>query len=72
LFLQGIILPSDPVFETIIAITIAIENRFGKTGNRFSFRNRIPVFAVKSICGFHPQIGSRWKTGFLNGSTDGT
>jgi hypothetical protein len=72
LFLQSIISPSDPDFETIIAITIAIENRSGKIGNRFSFRNRIPIFAVKSISDFHMQIGSRLKTGFWNGSTDGT
>jgi hypothetical protein len=35
---------SDPVFETAIAITIAIENRSGKISNRFSFHNRIPIF----------------------------
>jgi hypothetical protein len=35
---------SDPDFETAIAITIAIENRSGKIGNRFSFHNRIPIF----------------------------
>jgi hypothetical protein len=33
-----------PGFETAIAITIAIENRSGKISNRFSFRNRIPIF----------------------------
>jgi len=58
--------------ETAIAIRIAIENRSGKIRNRFSFRNRIPIFPVKSICDFHLQIGSRLKTGFETASTDGT
>jgi hypothetical protein len=45
---------SDPDFETAIAIMIAIENRSGKISNRFSLRNRIPIFPVKSIHGcFH-------------------
>jgi hypothetical protein len=72
LFLQSIISPSDPDFETVIAITIAIENRSGKIGDRFSFRDRIPVFAVKSISDFHLHFGSRLKIGFWTGSTDGT
>jgi len=42
---------------------IAIENRSGKIADRFLFKNRIPVFPVKSICDFHLQIGSRLKTG---------
>jgi len=51
---------------------IAIENRSGKIRNRFSYHNRIAIFTVKSICDFHPQIGSRWKTGFGQSGTNGT
>jgi hypothetical protein len=32
---------------------IAIKNRFGKIGDRFSFRNRSAIFRSKSIPGFH-------------------
>jgi len=51
---------------------IAIENRSGKISNRFHFDNRIPIFPVKSICDFHPQIGSRLKTGAGTARADGT
>jgi len=51
---------------------IAIENRSGKISNRFSFRNRVPIFPAKSISDFHLQIGSRLKTGFGPTSIDGT
>jgi hypothetical protein len=65
-------LRSGPDFENAIAITIAIENRSGKISNRFSFRNRIPIFTGKSTCDFNLQIGSRSKTGFGPINTDGT
>jgi len=61
-----------PDFKNAIAIMIAIENRSGKISNRFTFYNRILIFPVKSICDFHLQIGSRFKTGPGPKSTNGT
>jgi hypothetical protein len=65
-------IPLSPDFETAIAITIAIKNRSGKIGNRFPYRNRIPIFVLKSICDFHLLIESRLKNGFETSSSDGT
>ena len=43
------VLQWDRDFETALAITIAIINKSGKTCNRFSSRNRVPVFIGKTI-----------------------
>jgi len=48
------------------------QNHSGKITDRFSLRNRIPIFLAKSIRDFHFQIGSRLKNGFMAASTDGT
>jgi len=37
---------------------IAIKNQSGKTGNRFSFHNRIAILIAKSISDFSFAIGS--------------
>jgi hypothetical protein len=61
----------DPNFYFSITTTIAIKNRSGKIADRFSFRNRIPIFPAKSIRDFRFQIGSRLKNGFGNTSIVG-
>ncbi len=57
---------SDPDFIIFIAPTLAIKNRSGKIRERFSFRNRIPIFRSKTTHDFHFQTGSRLKNGFGN------
>lgn len=56
---QIFIFKSDYNFKFSTVITIAIENRSGKIGDRFSFSDQIPIFPVKSICDFHRKIESR-------------
>jgi len=62
---------SIPDFHFIIAIMIAIKNRSGKTGDRFSFRNRSAILRSKSDPDFHFEIDQRLKTGFEQNCTDG-
>jgi hypothetical protein len=45
----------------MIAITIAIENRSGETGDRFSSANRIAIFMSKSIRDFFSYFRSQFK-----------
>jgi hypothetical protein len=50
---------------------IAIKNRSGKIGDRFSFRNRSAILRSKSIREFHFEIDQRLKTGLSSNNTDG-
>jgi len=54
-----------------IVIMIAIKNLSGKNRDRFSFRNRSPIFRLKSIREFHFEIDPRLKTGLSSDNTDG-
>lgn len=62
----------SPEHDTASAIMIAIKNQSGKIGNRFSFRNPIPIFMGKSVSDFDLKIDLRLKTVSGTASTDGT
>jgi len=51
---------------------IAIKNRSGKIGIRFSDQNRSAISGSKSIPGFHFKIDQRLKTGLSSNTTDGS
>jgi len=51
---------------------IAIENRSGKIGDRFSFRIRSAISGSKSDPVFRFEIDPRLKNGFRNKNSDGT
>jgi hypothetical protein len=51
---------------------IAIEIRFGKIDQRFSFRNRSAISGSKSDPVFLVEIDPRLKNGFRNKNSDGT
>jgi hypothetical protein len=49
-------------FPCKIAIRIAIKNRSGNIGIRFSFFDRIAFFPEKTLCDFFVKNGSRSKS----------
>ena len=62
----------SPEQEMLIAIMIAVENRSGKIGDRFSDQIQSAVFGSKSIPEIYFQIDPQWKNRFRIKLTYGT